>query len=145
MWRWSTAVTAVAGLALIDGELLGAVAGIAAGVYAFALGGSGTAFMPVFYCLEGYFLGLLGKTVFRRNLLSWTVYCIPLTLARAMVSFLYLLATEPGAGAGTVLARIVLPEAAVTFLFSYLSYFFAWLILRPFHRKRGKDDPVQLG
>ena len=138
-------LTLVAGLALIEGEKCGSVCGIFAGLLAFSLGGTGTMFLPVFYCLEGYIYGVIGRTVFRRNLLSWTVYTVPLVLARSLLSLVYLLIAERIAQFWPVFLGILLPELVLTFLFSYLSYFFAWLILRPFHKKRGKDDPVQLG
>jgi len=137
-------LSVVAAIALTDGEKNGAICGITAGLIAYSLGGAGTVFMPVFYCAEGFILGVLGQTVYRRNVFAWSVYMLPLTLLRTALSCVYLIVKETGVSFGVLFKTMLLPEMIMTFVFSFLSFFAAKAILRPFHQKYGKDDPVQL-
>ena len=128
-------LAAVMGLAVCDGERTGAVAGIAAGVFAEALGGMGIMLMPVFYMLAGYVFGIVTRFFLNRNFLSWIVYMLIAGLSRAVWSLLHLAATETGFNFVTVFSKIVTPEFLMTVLFSLPMYFICRLCVRPFRRK----------
>ena len=128
-------LSAVIGIALFDGERTGAVCGTAAGLLAVALGGAGTAPLPVFYMLTGYFLGIFARVNFKKNLLSWLIYISLGSVARPMLSLLVIVVTEQGMNLFTAFTRIILPELLMTVAFSLPNYFLARLVVMPFQKK----------
>ena len=127
-------LSAVVGLAVFEGERTGALAGIGAGVVAVSLGGAGTAPLPLFYMLSGYFMGIAAKVNFVRNILSWFLYITFAALARAGLSFLYSVFTVPDVNVMVTLISVVMPEFAMTVAFSVFNYFLARLCVLPFKR-----------
>ncbi len=126
---------AVMGLAIYDGERTGAISGIAAGVFAESLGGTGIMLMPVFYMMAGYVFGIVTRFFLNRNFLSWIVYMLIASFARGVWTLLYLAATETGFNFVTVFSRIIIPEFFMTVLFSLPMYFLCRICARPFHRR----------
>ena len=125
-------LSAVLGFALFDGEKSGAAAGLAAGVISGALGADGAAVLPLFYFAVGYFCGVIAGTSLKKNLLSWSVYALAVSLARAMLSALYMVLTEDSPTLPAMFSGILLPEFAMTLIFSYFNYFLTGLLVRPF-------------
>ncbi|GEM_PF-2231314 len=129
----------VAALALTLGEKNGSICGIAAGVFSSALGGRGTLLLPVLYFFVGYILGLVGRKVFRRNILSWTVYMIPVTLFRSMISLGYVMYSENSVILPDVISGLLVPEALMTFFFSFIPYFASGIFLKIYRPARNGD------
>lgn len=125
-------LAAVAATGLFEGERHGAACGIWAGILAGALGGAGTGLLPVFYMHIGFFTGVLIKRFLSRNLLSWLIYSMMAVTLRGIFSFVFGIVTEKPVTVKLLLLKLVLPEAAVTFVFSVPVYFLIRLCVLPF-------------
>ncbi len=134
---------AVLAVAISDGEKSGAICGIAGGVLTGAMGGGGTAFLPLFYCLIGYFAGYIASRTIRKNLISWTVYIVPAAFLRMCYGALYMAVAGDQAHFGRILSSMLLPEFVLTVVFSYLIYFVSFIVMLPLRSgrdRRGKTE-----
>ncbi|MBR7185656.1 MAG: hypothetical protein IKD37_08640 [Clostridia bacterium] len=116
-------LAATVAVAIFDGERTGALAGIAAGIFAGALGGTGINLLPVAYMLCGYVCGIWSTMSLSSNFPSWCVYMLTTGLARAAVTLVTIALSYPDYTLLDVAAHILLPEYAATLLFSVLIYF----------------------
>lgn len=132
-------MAAVIGIAVYDGERSAAVAGIAAGVLAETLGGSGIMLLPVFYLLVGYVYGIVSRIFLKKNFLSWLVYMLIAANVRLVYSFAYLMITEADLNLFTALTNILIPEFFMTMIFSIPIFFFSRICARPFHKRIDMD------
>lgn len=132
-------LAAVVGIAIYDGEKSAAAAGIAAGWLCEALGGAGSALMPVFYMLAGYIVGYLSRVSLRKNALSWLVVMVSCAGAKAVMSLVYLGITEKHFNFIIALVNQLAPEFFMTLLFSVPILFLSRACARPFHKQIDLD------
>lgn len=130
----------VIGLAIYDGERSGAVAGICGGVLAEAFGGGAhMLFLPLFYMLCGYFIGVVCRVFLNRNFISWMLYMIIGATVRGGLSMIHAIFTESDVNLYLIFTEIVIPEYFVTLICSVPMYFAVRAIVRPFHKKIEMD------
>lgn len=128
-------LSVIVGIAIYDGERSAAVAGIGAGFLCEALGGAGTALMPVFYLLTGYTVGIFSRIFLRKNFLSWIVVIIAAASVKTVIGLVYLLATEKHFNFIVALIHQLAPEFLMTVLFSLPILLLSRACARPFHKQ----------
>ena len=118
------ALTAAA--AFFDGERTGAAVGLASGFLSDALGGVGISVLPILYTLLGWLVGRcvekLGHDRSRsvgEGLLRWTVWLLAASGIGMIITAICLLLSAGKVHIFSVLLKMILPEAAGTFLFGY--------------------------
>ena len=126
----------VIGIAIYDGERSGAVSGIFGGVVLEAFGAGGEIMMlPLFYMLCGFFFGIAVHFLFKKNFISWLLYCIIGAALRSMLSVLHAMIVETDVNILLIFTEIVIPEYFITLLMSPIMYLPVRAALRPFHKK----------
>lgn len=128
-------LAAVVAIAIFDGERTGAVAGIAAGFFAGALGGTGLNLLPVCYMLCAYTCGIWSTMSLSANFPSWCVYMLASGAARAAVTLVGIALTYTGYALIPAAAEVLLPEFIATLLLSPLVYFPVRRIALLFNRR----------
>ena len=128
-------LAAVIAIAIFDGERTGAVAGIAAGFLAGALGGTGVNLLPLVYMQCGYVCGIWSTMSLSANFASWCVYMLAAGVARAAVTLVGVALTYPDYGLVDVAARVLLPEFIATVAVSPAVYFPVRRVATLFNRR----------
>ena len=131
---------AVIGLAVYDGERSGAVAGICGGVVAEAFGGGvHILFLPLFYMLCGYFIGLACRVFLNRNFISWMLYMLIGATLRGALSFIHAIFAESDINIYLIFTEVIITEYFVTLICAVPMYFAVRAVVRPFHKKIEMD------
>ena len=128
-------LAAVVAIAIFDGERTGAVAGIAAGFLAGALGGTGFNLLPLCYMLCAYVCGAWSTMSLSANFASWCVYMPTSAAARALVSLVTVALTYGDYTLTAVANRVLFPEFAATLLVSPVIYFVMRRVATLFNRR----------
>lgn len=110
-------------IAIFDSERTGAIAGIAAGFLAGALGGVGFSLLPLCYMLCAYVCGIWSTMSLSANLPSWIVYMLASGVARAIVSLVHVAVVYGDYRLSAVVGTVLLPEFFSTLVCSFLVYF----------------------
>jgi len=128
-------LAAVVAIAIFDGERTGAVAGIAAGFLAGALGGTGLNLLPLCYMLCAYTCGIWSTMSLSANFASWCVYMLAAGVARAAVTLVGVALTYTDYALTEVAIRVLAPEFAATLLLSPVIYFAVRRVATLFNRR----------
>ena len=122
-------------IAIFDGERTGAVAGIAAGFLAGALGGTGLNLLPLCYMLCAYTCGVWSTMSLSANFASWCVYMVAAGVIRAAVTLFTVALNYPAYALTDVAVQVLAPEFAATLLLSPLVYFAVRRVAMLFNRR----------
>lgn len=113
---------AVLAIAVFDGERVGAVAGIAAGIIIGALGGTGLNLLPLFYMLCAYLVGIWATVGLSANFPSFVVYILACAAARSVVTLLAVDSAYTSYSLLDVFPQLIAPEFAATVVCAPLLY-----------------------
>lgn len=116
-------IPAVICIAIFEGENIGGIYGIIAGL----IWDCGTnrifGFNALFLMILGICAGLLVKFLFRRSLLTAAVFTVIFTLTHEMVTYFFFYYLTGLKDFVYAFSRIILPTTAYTFVFLFLFYF----------------------
>ena len=115
-------------------QKFGAVAGTLAGFFIDAVGSIGLSLSPLLYCVFGYVTGICAEFLFRRGVLSFTMATVVSYFLRGFATIILVAASWTTYSTTFVFLRVVLPEIALSILFSYPVYLAFRLLAGRFHR-----------
>lgn len=127
-------LSCVLAAAMFEGAKFGAVTGVAAGFFIDAVGSIGLSLSPLLYCVFGYVTGICAEFLFRRGVLSFTMAAVVGYFLRGFATIILVAAAWTTYSTTFVFLRVVLPEIALSILFSYPVYLFFRLLAGRFHR-----------
>lgn len=125
---------AVVAVSLLDNRRASLLFAVAGGFVLDAIGGVGIPLSALIYVLIALTVGWLGEKMLPRYG-SFLALLVPGILLREILGLLELLAYGRGA-AGTLLLKILLPDALVTAVFVLPLYFLVKLCMLPFRERR---------
>lgn len=127
-------LSCVLAAAMFEGAKFGAVAGTLAGFFIDAVGSIGLSLSPLLYCVFGYVTGICAEFLFRRGVLSFTMATVVSYFLRGFATIILVAASWTTYSTTFVFLRVVLPEIALSILFSYPVYLAFRLLAGRFHR-----------
>jgi hypothetical protein len=125
---------AVVAVSLLDNRRASLLFAIAGGFALDAVGGVGLPLSALVYALISLIIGAIGEKMLPRYG-PFLALLVPAILLRELFGLLELLAYGRG-GAGTLLLKILLPDALVTAVFVLPLYFLVKLCMLPFRERR---------
>ena len=128
----------VVAFSMREGERWGAAAGLAAAFVIEALGSSGITLLPLLYVPVGYLCPIVTRLYLRDSIPVRMIFTAVSGVGRAVLTLLYLAVHVSSFSLGKLLAVVVLPEYASTFLLAMPVHLIVWLLLRPFHKPRSE-------
>jgi len=127
-------LSCVLAAAMFEGAKFGAVTGVAAGFFIDAIGSVGLSLSPLLYCIFGYVTGICAEFLFRRGLISFTMAVSVGYFLRGFATVILISAAWKDYSTAFVFLRVVLPEIALSIIFSYPVYFCFRLLAKRFHQ-----------
>jgi len=104
------------------GPLVGGVFGVASGVAAYALGGSGLAVLPLLYCAVGAFTGFLAENFFTGKFTVWCLYTIFAAIIKGGYSLACIILFSGDVQFFAAIWRSVIPEFIGTLVLGAILY-----------------------
>ncbi len=105
------------------GRYTGAIVGIGAGFLIESVGGVGMTLLPLFYLFLGYVAGYFARTVYEKRFFTYGIYLSATLLYHVAITILDIALTHQAFHLGSILIRVVLPEAVMTGLWGMILYF----------------------
>lgn len=127
-------LSCVIAAAMFEGAKFGAVTGVISGFFIDAIGSVGLSLSPLIYCVFGYVVGICAELIFRRGLLSFFMCAVGGYFLRGFATIILVSAAWNTYSTTFVFLRVVLPEIALSVLFSFVIYPCFRLLAGRFHR-----------
>ena len=112
------------------GREVGAITGIAAGFAVEALGSTGISILPVIYLFCGYVCGHFTRAILPKRFTAYLTVLAAAIPVRMAITFVYVCINYSTIHLLDILSHMILPEAAVTFLFALILYYPVKLICK---------------
>lgn len=112
----------VVGVGISAGERWGAVAGLAGAFTIESLGGASLTLLPLLYMPVGYMSGILTNQYFRDSVTVRAMFTAVAAVLRALWTIFLLFVSTEDVSLPAALASAALPEAAATFIFSFIPH-----------------------
>jgi rod shape-determining protein MreD len=131
-------ISAVAAIAMFEGETAGGIYGIAAGLFWDAGTGRVFGFNALFLMCIGICIGLFVKYLFRNTALSAFLFTAAFTLTHEIVTWFFFYYMAGNRNIVFALLHIILPTVGLTLIFALPFYFGARLINRKLTSQDGE-------
>ena len=126
-------------VAMFEGERSGCIAGIFAGYFIEAIGGTGLSLLPVFYMICAAVCGLLCRRAFSRGPITFALFSLCAYALRSLVTLIYVSFVWGEFSFLDAIAHVLVPEYFSSLILCFVPFIVIRLLAKIFHRERELD------